>query len=92
MSGTSTNVCIRIDTELKAQAEELFGELGMNLTTAFNVFLRQAVRERRIPFEIRLDRPNRETAAAMREASGIARDPEVRGFEDPEELFRDLDG
>ena len=65
MSGTSTNVCIRIDTELKAQAEELFSEMGMNLTTAFNIFLRQAVRERRIPFEIRLERPNRETAAAI---------------------------
>ncbi len=91
MSSTSTNVCIRIDTELKAQAEALFGELGMNLTTAFNIFLRQAVRERRIPFEIRLDRPNRETAAAMRDAASIARDPEVRGYGDPKELFRDLD-
>ncbi len=91
MSGTSTNVCIRIDTELKAQAEELFNEMGMNLTTAFNIFLRQAVRERRIPFEIRLDRPNRETSAAMRAAGSIARDPQVRGYEDPEELFRDLD-
>ena len=92
MSGTSTNVCIRIDTELKAQAEALFGELGLNLTTAFNIFLRQAVRERRIPFEIRLDRPNRETAAAMRDAASIARDPEVRGYRDPEELFRELKG
>ena len=92
MSGTSTNVCIRIDTELKAQAETLFSELGMNLTTAFNIFLRQAVRERRIPFEISLDRPNRETAAAMRDASRIARNPEIKGFADPDELFRDLDG
>ena len=92
MSGTSTNVCIRIDTEIKAQAEALFSELGMNLTTAFNIFLRQAVRERRIPFEIRLDLPNKETAAAMRDAAGIARDPEVRGYEDPNEFIRHLEG
>ena len=92
MSGTSTNVCIRIDTELKAQAEAMFSEMGMNLTTAFNIFLRQAVRERRIPFEIRLDRPNRETSAAMREAERIARDPAVKGYEDQAELFRDLKG
>ena len=92
MSGTSTNVCIRIDTELKAQAEALFGELGMNLTTAFNIFLRQAVRERRIPFEITLDRPNRETAAAIRDGARIARDPEVSGFGDPDEFFRHLEG
>ena len=91
MSGTSTNVCIRIDTELKAQAEALFGELGMNLTTAFNIFLRQAVRERRIPFEIALDRPNRETAAAIRDGARIARDPAVKGYEDPKEFFRRLE-
>ena len=90
MSGTSTNVCIRIDTELKAQAEALFGELGMNLTTAFNIFLRQAVRERRIPFEICLDRPNRETAAAMREGERILRDPGIKGYDDREALLREL--
>ncbi len=89
MSGT-TNICVRIDTELKAQAETLFNELGMNLTTAVTVFLRQAVRESRIPFEIKWDRPNRETAAAMREALSISRDPEVRGDEEPDELFREL--
>ena len=92
MSGTTTNISIRMDTELKAQAEALFNELGMNLSTAFNIFVRQAVREGRIPFEIRLERPNRETAAAMREAEWIARDPEVKGYEDRAELFRDLKG
>ncbi len=90
MAGTTTNICIRMDTELKAQAEDLFGELGMSLTTAFNIFVRQAVREGRIPFEIKLERPNRETAAAVREAERIARDPEVKGYEDKNELFRDL--
>ena len=91
MSGTSTNVCIRIDTELKAQAEALFGELGMNLTTAFNIFLRQAVRENGIPFAIKLGRPNRETAAAIRDAASIALDPETKGYANPEDLFRELD-
>ena len=92
MSGTTTNISIRMDTELKAQAEALFGQLGMNLSTAFNIFVRQAVREGRIPFEIRLGRPNQETAAAMREAERIARDPEIKGFADREELFKDLKG
>ena len=92
MAGTTTNISIRMDTELKAQAEALFNELGMNLTTAFNIFVRQSLREGRIPFEIRLDRPTSETAAAMREAERIARDPQVRGYEDQAELFRDLKG
>ena len=55
----TTNVSIRMDTELKAQADELFAELGMNLSTAFNIFVRQSLREGGIPFEIRTDRPKR---------------------------------
>ena len=92
MAGTTTNISIRMDTELKARAEALFNELGMNLTTAFNIFVRQSLREGRIPFEISLDRPTAETAAAMREAERIARDPEVKGYEDKAQLFRDLKG
>ena len=87
---TTTNICVRVDTELKAQAETLFSDLGMNLSTAVTVFLRQAVRENRIPFEITRDRPNKETAAAMRYAATKAQNPEVKGYADPEELFRDL--
>ena len=46
------NVNIRMDEGLKKQAENLFSDLGMNMSTAFNVFVRQAVREQGIPFEI----------------------------------------
>ena len=45
----SANISIRMDTELKAAAEELFADLGMNISTAFNIFVRQALREGRIP-------------------------------------------
>ena len=47
-----TSVNIRRDKELKEQAETLFAQLGMNMTTAFNVFVRQAVRTGGIPFDI----------------------------------------
>ena len=90
MSST-TNICVRIDTELKAQAETLFSDLGMNLSTAITVFIRQAVRENRIPFEITRDKPTRETAAAMRDAARIARDRSVKGYADPKDLFRELE-
>ena len=52
MAGKTTNITIRMDSEIKAQAEALFGQLGMNLTTALNIFVRQSLREGRIPFEI----------------------------------------
>ena len=86
----TTNVSIRMDTELKAQADELFAELGMNLSTAFTIFVRQSLREGGIPFEIRTDRPNKETIAAMLEAENIAKDPNVKGYTDLDEMFADL--
>ena len=86
----TTNVSIRMDTELKAQADELFAELGMNLSTAFNIFVRQSLREGGIPFEIRTDRPNKETIAAMLEAENIAKDPNVKGYTDLDGMLADL--
>lgn len=86
----STNVSIRMDSDLKAQADALFGELGMNMSTAFNIFARQAVREGRIPFEISLNQPNRDTVAAMLEAERVAKDPSVKGYTDMDALLADL--
>ncbi|MGM9543293.1 MAG: type II toxin-antitoxin system RelB/DinJ family antitoxin [Candidatus Limivicinus sp.] len=86
----STNISIRMDSDIKAQADALFGELGMNLTTAFNIFVRQSLREGRIPFDISLNQPNRETLAAMLEAERIAKDPSVKGYTDMDELFAEL--
>ncbi|MBQ2401292.1 MAG: type II toxin-antitoxin system RelB/DinJ family antitoxin, partial [Lachnospiraceae bacterium] len=44
MANTTTNITIRMDTELKAAAETLFDELGLNISTAFNIFIRQSLR------------------------------------------------
>ena len=90
MAGTTTNMSIRMDSELKAQAEALFSELGMNLTTAFNIFVRQSLREGGIPFEISIKQPNKETIEAMLEAERIAKDPSVKGYTDLDELFAEL--
>ena len=46
------NVTIRLDRDIKEQAERMFADFGMNLSTAFNVFARQALRQGKIPFEI----------------------------------------
>ncbi|MCL1799728.1 MAG: type II toxin-antitoxin system RelB/DinJ family antitoxin [Eggerthellaceae bacterium] len=85
----STNVSIRMDVQLKKQAEELFADLGLNMTAAMTIFLRQAVRSQGIPFEVSRV-PNAETILAMREAELAARDPNVKGYIDLDELFRDL--
>lgn len=53
--GRMTNVTIRMDEGLKQQSEALFAEMGLNMTTAITLFVKTAVRENRIPFEIRVD-------------------------------------
>ena len=91
MAGTTTNISIRMDSDLKAKADALFSELVMNLTTAFNIFVRQSIREGGIPFEISINQPNKETIAAMLEAERIAKDPSVKGYNDLDEFFADLE-
>ena len=62
----TVNVTLRIDDELKAQAEELFEDIGLSLNAACRMFLKKAVQEQRIPFE--LSRPDRKTRKAIAEA------------------------
>lgn len=90
MTGSTTNISIRMDAELKTQADALFAELGMNLSTAFNIFVRQAIREGGIPFEISLKQTNKSTIAALHEAEKIAKDPSVAGYSDLNQLLADL--
>ncbi|MBR6637400.1 MAG: type II toxin-antitoxin system RelB/DinJ family antitoxin [Lachnospiraceae bacterium] len=87
---TSSNISIRMDSDLKSAAEALFDELGMSLSTAFNIFVRQSLREGGIPFKITEGRPNQETVAAMLEAERIAKDPSVKGYNNVDDLFEDL--
>lgn len=65
---STTNISIRVDKQLKKQADSLFNELGMNMSTAFNVFIRQAVREGRIPFDISLNQQKKETSTTTKAA------------------------
>ena len=67
---------ITIDPELKKQAVKLFNNFGLDLSSAITLFLQQAVREQRIPFEIRLEIPNDETLEAFAEFEEMKRNPE----------------
>ena len=86
----TTTFSVRMDTELKKQCEALYGELGMNLTTAINVFLRQSLRAGGFPFDVRLEKPSQKTIAAMLEAERIAGDPNVKGYTDLDDMFAEL--
>ena len=61
----TTNLNIRIDEELKSKAEAIFKELGLNMSTAINMFLRYSVRYGGIPFDLRIEKPNEKTQSAI---------------------------
>ena len=83
---TTTNLNIRTDKEIKDQADAIFSELGLTMTTAVNMFLRAAVREHGIPFALKVDVPNEITAAAIEEGRRIASDSSVKGYSTIEDL------
>ena len=88
----STTISIRLDAELKKQAETMFNDMGLNMTTATNLFLRQVVRQGRIPFEIATDLPNAETLAAMKEIDDMLNGKiQAKQYADTKKLFEDLD-
>lgn len=85
----TSNINIRVDSKLKAEAEELFGKIGMNMSTAMNVFLRQAIRYGGIPFEIRVSEANETTRCAINDVDNN-RDLS-KSFDSVKELMEDLD-
>lgn len=71
----TTNINVRVDNELKAQAESLFSDLGMNMSTAIIMFLKSAVSHDGLPFEVKRCVPNAETRAALAEYDEMKKYP-----------------
>lgn len=82
---------IRTDREVKENAERIFAELGLNVSVAVNIFLRESIRCGGIPFDVKLPQPNATTLAAMREGERIARDPSCKGYSDMKSLREALE-
>lgn len=86
----TTHFTVCIDSDIKKQCEAMYGELGIDLNTAINVFLHQSLRVGGFPFDVRLKQPNKETIEAILEAERIARDPSVKRYSDVEEALKAL--
>ncbi len=85
----TTNFSVRLDNDLKKQCEALYGELGINLTTAINVFLRKSLSVGGFPFDVRIDEPNKETLLALFDAEKISKDSNAKGL-DVEDALMEL--
>lgn len=85
----TTLVNVRIDENDKRAFTELCNSLGLSVTTAFNMFVKQSIRDQRIPVELALHRPNSETLLAIKEANeGIGLS---KAYDSVEELMEALD-
>ena len=82
---------VRIDENLKKQAVELFSQLGMDMSSAMNIFLKQCVMRGGLPFAVEIPQYKSEVLEAMEEAKKISRDPNIKGYTDLKEMFEDLD-
>lgn len=87
----NTNLNIRTDKDVKEQADKIFAELGLNMTTAINMFLRTVIRVKGIPFEIKLEVPNDETKKAIEVGREIAKDKNIKGYKSIDELKEALE-
>jgi len=85
----TTNFTVRLDSQVKADSEKLFNDLGMTLSGAVNIFLRQALLVQGLPFPVRKEHPNKKTLAAMREAIAIANDPNAKTYASFDEMMQD---
>lgn len=83
---SSSNLNIRTDKNVKEQAKQLFAELGLNMTTAINLFLRTAIRRRGIPFDLVLDAPNETTISAIEEGKRLLKDPDSPKYSNMKDL------
>lgn len=82
---------IRIDTTIKEDATTLFSKLGLDMSSAVNMFLRQCILRGGLPFAVELPKYNQETLNAMEEARKISRDLNVPSYSSVKELFQALD-
>lgn len=82
---------IRIDSGVKKQANELFNELGLDMSGAVNIFLRQCILRGGLPFKVEVPQYSKELLSAADEAKRISNDPDVPGYTSMEDLKKALE-
>ncbi len=91
MANNTSAININVDSNIKKEATELFNSLGLNMSTAINLFLRKSINEGGIPFEIKISKPTRALKKALKEAKKIENgEIKSKGFTNREELFEAL--
>lgn len=86
-----TNLNVRVDATLKQESDMLFKDLGLNMSTAINMFLTKCVKTASIPFEIKNPKPSKELKRALRESKRMEKHPEkYKTYHNVDEMFEDI--
>lgn len=88
---TNANLNIRTEKDIKEKAEKLYAELGLNMSTAINMFLRASIRENGIPFDLKLDNLNKQSQNAIEEGRKIAYDNDYPSYNNMNDLKKALE-
>lgn len=88
---SDTSMTIRTNKKIKQESQQIFSSLGIDMSTAINVFLRQVIYYNGFPFDVRLEVPNAVTLSAMEEGDKMLHDPNAKRFSGVEELFAELE-
>ncbi|MFQ6785534.1 type II toxin-antitoxin system RelB/DinJ family antitoxin [Streptococcus oralis] len=84
---SKTSMSIRLDSEVKEQAQQVFNHLGMDMTTAINIFLRQAIQYQGLPFDVKID----ENRKLLQVVTDVEQNRNMsRSFESISDLMEDL--
>jgi len=92
MSSLTSVINVNVPNDVKQEANELFNSLGLNMSTAINMFLKRAIYEGGIPFEVK-QKPSKELIEAIKEVNYMEAHPEeFKAYKDVDELFEDVLG
>ena len=90
MSNVTSVINVNVPTDVKEEANNLFSSLGLNMSTAINMFLKRAIYERGIPFEVK-QQPSKELIDALKELDYIEKHPEeYKTYHNVDEMFEEI--
>lgn len=87
----TANINIRTDSKLKKKADLLYNKLGLNMSTAINMFLMESVRTNSLPLTLKLNEPNEDTLRAIEESKEIVKNKKSKGYNNIKDLRKALD-
>lgn len=86
----TANINIRTDSNLKKKADILYNKLGLNMSTAINMFLTESVRTNSLPLSLKFDEPNENTLKAIEESKKIIKNNSKKGYTNIKDLRKAL--